>query len=129
MSSASGDSAGLGSVLTLKDAVQAMGDSGKSISYLKVDIEGSEISAIPEWISSGVLDQVNQFGIELHTGRTSLGSTDLIPKLSELLTIIRKLYNIGFRLISNSNNDCVGKSDDYNQQYFNLMEVVFYKEV
>ena len=128
MSSSSGNAAGLGSVLTLKDAVEEMGDAGKSISYLKVDIEGSEIKAIPEWIDSGVLDQVNQFGIELHTGQTSLGSDDLIPKISELLTIIRKLHNIGFRLISNSNNDCVGKSDDYNKQYFNLMEVVFYKD-
>ena len=128
MSSSSGNVAGLGPVLTLKDAVQSMGDSGKSISYLKVDIEGAEIKAIPEWISSGVLDQVNQFGIELHTGLSSLGSNDLIPKLSELLTTIRKLSNLGFQLISTTNNDCVGKSEDYKKQYLTLMEVVFYKE-
>lgn len=32
---------GLGPVMTLKDTVDYMGDSGKVISYLKVDIEGS----------------------------------------------------------------------------------------
>ena len=50
-----------------------MNDVGKNISYLKVDIEGIENSAIPQWIKSGVLDSVSQIGIELHTGRTALG--------------------------------------------------------
>jgi hypothetical protein len=53
-----------------------------------------------------------QFGIELHTGRTSLGVSDLAGKFSSLLDTIRKLYALGFRLVSTANNDCVGKSDD-----------------
>jgi hypothetical protein len=32
----SGDAEGLGQVLTLKDAVELMGDAGRKISYLKV---------------------------------------------------------------------------------------------
>jgi hypothetical protein len=32
----SGEANGLGPVLTLKDAIKAMGDEGKDISYLKV---------------------------------------------------------------------------------------------
>ena len=102
-----------------------MGDSGKVISYLKVDIEGSEITAIPEWISSGVLDQVSQFGIELHTS-SALGA-DPLPNLIELLESIKKLHQIGFKLISNVNNDCIGKSEDSEKRYINLMEAVFYK--
>ena len=37
MNEFSGDAEGLGKVLTLKDSVQLMGDSGKKISYLKVN--------------------------------------------------------------------------------------------
>ncbi len=60
MSAKSEQSSSLGQVLTLSDAVKSMGDTGKTISYLKVDIEGSELKSIPEWISSGILDRVNQ---------------------------------------------------------------------
>ena len=126
MSAKSGPSPRLGQVLTLGDAVKSMGDAGKTISYLKVDIEGSELESIPEWISSGILDRVSQFGIELHTGRTALGS-DQMAKLLDLLDVWRNLHELGFRMISNTNNDCVGKSDDLQNQYFNLFEVVFYK--
>ncbi len=39
----SGDAKGLGQVLTLKDAVQLMGDAGRKISYLKV--RGQKLSS------------------------------------------------------------------------------------
>ena len=48
-------------MLTLKDAIREMGDEGKKISYLKVDVEGSEILAIRNWIIDGlpkITDQV-----------------------------------------------------------------------
>ena len=37
-------------LLTLRDAIELMGDTGKKISYLKVDVEGAEIAAIRNWI-------------------------------------------------------------------------------
>jgi len=37
-------------VATLKESIAKMKDSGKKISYLKVDIESSELDAIHEWI-------------------------------------------------------------------------------
>jgi hypothetical protein len=119
------------SYFTLKEIVEAMGDTGKTISYLKVDIEGAEIAAIPEWISSGILDNVSQFGIELHTGTFVFGKAlDVASQnISKILEFIRNLYKLGFRLISNANNDCVEKSDDYEKKYLSLMEVVFYKEI
>lgn len=107
-----------------------MDDTGKKISYLKVDIEGTEIASIPEWIKSGVLDSVNQFGIELHTGMGTLGSdsTKVKQKYSNILTFIRDLYGLGFKLISFMNNDCVARRDDADNRFFSLMEVVFYKD-
>jgi hypothetical protein len=125
LSATNGDIAGIGPVMTLKDIVESMGDSGRTISYLKVDIEGSELKSIPEWISSGILDHVSQFGIELHTG-SNLGK-DPLPNLLELIDSIRQLHQIGFKLISNVNNDCVGKTNDFEGKYLSLMEAVFYK--
>ena len=76
-------------------------------------------------------DSVSQIGIELHTGRTALGvnSANLVQSYSNILTFIRDLHSLGFKLISHVNNDCVEKSDDINNKYFSLMEVVFYKDV
>jgi hypothetical protein len=121
-----GNVAGFGQVMTLKDAVASMGDTGKVISYLKVDIEGSETSAIPEWVESGILSQVTQVGIELHTGLTAFGRKDLAVKFSKILETMKMLHRAGFHLISKSNNDCVGKNDDIKKRYLSLVEVVFY---
>ena len=38
-----------------------------------MDVEGAEIAAIPEWIESGVLDSVDQIGIEMHTAVKDVG--------------------------------------------------------
>ena len=40
----------------------AIGDFGKRITYLKVDIEGAEIPCIKQWLKSEVLQFVDQFG-------------------------------------------------------------------
>jgi hypothetical protein len=48
--------------------------------------------------------------------------------LSFLLNEIRKLHDIGFRLISATNNECVAKNQDVDKVYATLFEVVFYKE-
>ena len=55
-------------VLTLEDTIKAFGDEGKTIHYLKVDVEGHELKAIHNWLDSGILAFVQQIGLELHTG-------------------------------------------------------------
>ena len=79
---------------------------------------------MPEWLRSGVLDRVDQFGIELYTN----GIADNLEELSNLLDLMRDFFNIGFRLISASNNFCVEKVVDSRKRYYSLIEVVFYKE-
>lgn len=101
-----------------------MGDSGKEISYLKVDIEGAELSSMKNWISSGVLFHVNQIGIEIHSTHTlENGNTTLF----DLLDTFRTLDKIGFKLININNNECVAKHFDINQQYYTIFELVFFK--
>merc|ERR1712150_146942 len=53
-------------VSTLSDLVKDFGD--EYIDYLKVDVESSEIKAIPQWLKSGILEKVGQIGIEFHLG-------------------------------------------------------------
>jgi hypothetical protein len=74
------------------------------------------------------LEHVDQFGLEIHTGLISIGKENIVTELSILLDVFRNLYKMGFKLISSTNNDCIGKSNDLNQRYLNLFEVVFYKE-
>jgi hypothetical protein len=86
------------------------------------------LKALPQWISSGILEHVDQFGLEIHTGLNSVAKENIVTELSTLLDVFRNLYKMGFKLISSTNNDCVGKSNDLNQRYLNLFEIVFYKE-
>ena len=91
-----------------------------------MDIEGSELLAIPEWISSGILKDVDQIGIEIHTfGKEG---EDLRIQLISLLDTMRKLHQLGFHLISSENNECVGKSVDIEKRYFSVIELVYYKQ-
>lgn len=35
---------------------------------VQVDIENAELGTLPQWIESGILQRVDQLGIELHLG-------------------------------------------------------------
>ena len=98
-----------------------------NVSYLKVDIEGAELEAITEWIDSGALDVVSQMGIEIHTSQNNIKYLKVTRTLNKMLNIFRRLHKLRFRLISSTNNGCMGKAIDYDQHYYTLMEVVFYK--
>ena len=93
-----------------------------------MDVEGYELRAFPQWISSGILEYVDQIGIEIHTGLYSIQEKDIVSEISKMLGVLKKLHQIGFRMISSTNNDCVAKSNDLNRRYLSLSEVVFYKE-
>ena len=114
-------------ITTLKDAIFNNGDLGKEITYLKVDIESSEIKAIPDWIRSGVLENVRQIGMELHTGKIYFDRKGQSSAAKKLLKIVSQLYDLGFRHISYSPNTCVGKSQDPNGQYYTFIDIVLYK--
>jgi len=88
----------------------------------QVDIEGSELKALPQWISSGMMEYVDQFGIEIHTAPGSKPEM-----LLDLLQVFQQLFENGFQLISSMNNECVGTKADSKNKYYSLFEVVFYK--
>ena len=51
---------------TLDNLLVANGHRASRIFYLKVDIEGTELRALPGWVESGVLAKVDQLAMELH---------------------------------------------------------------
>ena len=57
-------------VETLKTLIAKYGDAGKTISYLKIDIESSELDAIHEWIRFVICYsayvKIKRFSVSLH---------------------------------------------------------------
>ena len=49
-------------VKSLETLIEENGDSGKQITYLKLDIEGTEINCMKKWLQSGVMKYVEQLG-------------------------------------------------------------------
>ena len=114
-------------VTTLNDVINSNGHLEKEITYLKVDIESSEIKAIPQWIQSGVLQNVRQIGLELHTGKTFFDRSGQANAAKSLLKSIAQLYELGFRHISYAPNLFVDKRQDHKMTYYTYIDVVLYK--
>lgn len=116
-------------VKRLEDFIKDNGDEGKKITYLKVDIEGSELKAIPTWLESDVLKNVQQIGIELHTGKTAMRGNKQIGKtIYDVLMAIKLMQDkYGFKLIYYGTNGCVGKADDVEKKYYSYFDIVLYK--
>ena len=91
----------------------------KKISYLKMDIEDSELTGLPQWLSDGALKNVQQIAIEVHLRGTQT--------TIEFLKTIQRLYLEGdYRLISYEPNGCwhnIAKTE----KFFYLSEIVLKK--
>jgi len=107
---------------TLKNIIAANGHEKKNLFYLKVDIEGAELSGMPEWIKSGALERVDQLAMELHLGPIHQGQ-----RFQWLLKLLQQLYSFGFRLISHEVNMTVKDQSPW-QGYHSLLEVVLMKD-
>lgn len=105
---------------TLMDLMLKNGDDMSKIFFLKVDIEGYELDALPEWIESGALEKVDQLALELH-----LGKIHKQKKFQWLVKLLQQLYTMGFRLISHEVNSAMGKTD---QGYYSCLEVVLMRD-
>ena len=68
-----------------------------------MDIEADEWTAIPEMLQSGVLDSVNQIAIEIHYKHGK------VPAKTQL-SILRRLYEAGFRIVMRDRNIAQVKS-------------------
>ena len=117
-------------VLTLEDTIKAFGDEGKTIHYLKVDVEGHELKAMHDWLDSGVLEVVQQIGLELHTGIVHIEKTQTANTLYQILKTLTEMKDMyRFKLIDYKSNGCVGKDGDViGQLYHTFFDIVLMKD-
>eukprot|EP00095_Tigriopus_kingsejongensis_P007533 maker-scaffold1035_size68272-snap-gene-0.13 protein:Tk07533 transcript:maker-scaffold1035_size68272-snap-gene-0.13-mRNA-1 annotation:"hypothetical protein DAPPUDRAFT_239346" len=99
---------------SLQDAMKKHNHEKSYIKYIKADIEGAELKVLPEWISSGILEHVEQIGFEFHIRAGN------IRKFAQIIVDLKQQ---GFHLISFDPNAFVGLT---NHQY-QCFEVVFKK--
>jgi len=94
-----------------------------TIDYLKIDIEGTELSdgGFKDWIESGALQNVDQIALEMHVIQKGSNERQYI----ELLHILRDMYQLGFVLISQEVNMVWGPRDP--DGLYDLIEIVFMK--
>ena len=114
-------------VMTLAEAMAVNGDGDSQVSYLKVDVESHEISAIPEWLQSGVLDNVRQIGLEIHTGSLALDKEERPVVLRQLLICLLEFYKLGFRVVSFNPNYCMNRDQCYDKQFYTFANLVLFK--
>ena len=70
-------------VLTLEDTINSFGDEGKTIHYLKVDVEGHELKAMHDWLDSGVLEVSGSSGVKGETNIRRSYQMNFLPNLDE----------------------------------------------
>ena len=117
-------------VLTLEDTIKTFKDEGKTINYLKVDIEGHELKALPTWIESGILDQIQQINLEFHTGKLHLKQHQIGHTLHMMLEALKQMEETyGFKSIDYKPNGCVGKwQDEIENKYYTFFDIVLMKK-
>ena len=117
-------------VLTLEDTIKAFGDEGKTIHYLKVDVEGHELKAMHDWLDSGVLEVVQQIGLELHTGIVHIEKTQTANTLYQILKTLTEMKDMyRFKLIDYKSNGCVGRNGDaIGHLYHTYFDIVLMKD-
>ena len=108
-----------GEYRTLERIIKDNGHAFTKITFMKMDIEGSELAGLPVWISSGVLKNVKQLAMEVHL---------LPPQLTnEFFKNIRQLQlRENFRLFSWDPNLC-WRNMDKQSDHQHLFEIVMKK--
>ncbi len=85
-------------------------------------------AGLPQMIKSGVLENVRQIGIEMHTGSTVVHLGTVQRFIGPLIQEFQRLHNdLGFRLVAYNPNNCVGKNLDPLKHYYNYFDLLFYK--
>lgn len=116
-------------VKTLETLIEENEDVNKTITYLKMDVEGFELLCFKSWLHSGVLSFVQQIGIEIHTGNV-IGNEKFEKKLlkgaiefTRKLAAKQKLF-----LVHYNPNLYTAKRRDRSRKYYTHHDLLFVKD-
>ena len=114
-------------IRTLETLIQENGDIGKTITYLKIDIEGMEFMCFENWFKTGVFERVDQLGLEVHMHPFFLKDVNVKKWFHGLRNHLLKLSEYGFDFVEVEPNKCIGKSLDKNNTYYTHNDLLFVK--
>ena len=104
---------------TLSNILKKYGHENTKISYLKIDIEESELTGLPVWLLSGALKNIEQIAVEIHLKGTE--------STVEFFKTLRSLYLDGdYRLISYEPNACWRNLAHW-EKFYSYSEIVLKK--
>ena len=112
-------------VMTLSDSMKYMGDEGKNLTILKVDIETMEFRCLEDWFESGILNRVDQIQMEIHNSDLWFPEETVPFRMVDFLAVLYFKYN--FRIINYSPNLWMEKSMDTDNKYYTFFDVTFKK--
>ena len=114
-------------VQTLQEILEEFKHFEKPITYLKMDVEGEELHLLEHWIETGVLNNVQQFGVEFHLSHLVV-KNQVNHWFGKMIRYIQKLSkNYGLQLVESEPNRCVGKKEDGHRIYYAFNDALFIK--
>ena len=118
-------------VNTLENLIHEYEDIGKNITYLKIDIEGTEFNSFENWFQTDIFNNVDQLGMEIHIHPIfyNVFNVNVQKWFAQLHTYILKLgFLYGLNLVETEPNLCVGKTVDLDREiYYPYNDVLFVK--
>ncbi len=113
-------------VKTLETIIKENGDDGKRITYLKSDIEGTEIACLNQWLKSGIMDLVDQLGIEMHTGTLNVNKGYIKMIFKRMKSFVKSLLaHHNLALTSYNPNMLLEKTQDSQRKYYTHHDLLF----
>lgn len=113
---------------SLEECMKQMGDEGKRISLLKIDVESSEFECFSDWLDNGLFNHIDQLHIEVHSSYQFLGEENQVPTARFMIQLLDQLVNkYNFRLFSYSPNLYNERMYDLFGKFYSQFDVAFKK--
>ena len=110
-------------LLALKNTfkiILRLGDDEKTISILKLDVEGYEFKIIPQLLQGSMLDSIRQIIIEVHSDDQN---ERIHAEMKSMMSNLDALHTKGYRVISYDPNFTIGRLFSTSDQYYSNFDV------
>ena len=115
-------------VNTLENFIHENEDIGKTITYLKIDIEGTEFFSFENWFQTDVFKNVDQLGLEIHIQKVHFFNVNVQKLYQQLHAHILELGSLyGLYLIETEPNLWFGKPGFHRNIYYPYNDLLFVK--